>query len=58
MVPDTYPDLFWSYTAVWIVLAVYIVILGARVARLERSLSRHTSAQDGHEPAAVYNSKR
>jgi CcmD family protein len=39
MVPDTYPDLFWSYTAVWCVVVVYIVILGARVGRLERTIS-------------------
>jgi CcmD family protein len=61
MVPDTYPDLFWSYTVVWVVLGVYIAILGARVAKLERSLSQLSSssqAQDEHEPAAVCNSKR
>jgi CcmD family protein len=61
MVPDTYPDLFWSYTVVWVVLGVYLVLLGARVAKLERSLSRQSSsshAQDEHEPAAVCNSQR
>ena len=58
MVPDTYPDLFWSYTAVWFVLAVYIITLGVRVARLERSLSRGSLSQGEHESAAVCNSKR
>jgi|GEM_PF-1232921 len=38
MAVDTYPDLFWAYTVVWVILAVYIGVIGARVARLERSL--------------------
>jgi CcmD family protein len=35
MTPDTYDSLFWSYTAVWAVLALYIWTLGVRVKRLE-----------------------
>jgi len=45
MVPDTYPDLFWSYTAVWCVLVVYIAVLGVRVARLERKVSTSSGQQ-------------
>ncbi len=40
MTPDTFPSLFWSYTAVWVVLALYIVTLGARLSRLEKKLSQ------------------
>jgi CcmD family protein len=39
MTPDTFPSLFWSYTAVWAILALYIIGLGVRVAKLERTLS-------------------
>lgn len=38
MVPDTYADLFFSYSAVWVCLALYIIFLGLRVSRLERTL--------------------
>jgi CcmD family protein len=37
MVPDTFDSLFWSYTAVWFFLAVYVLSLAARVKRLEKS---------------------
>lgn len=37
MAVDTYPDLFWAYTAVWVVITLYIAWLGARLVRLERS---------------------
>lgn len=47
MTPDTFPSLFWSYTAVWIALAVYIVTLGVRLARLEKRLSQKKDS--GHE---------
>jgi CcmD family protein len=46
MAPNTYDALFWSYTAVWVILGVYIVILGARVARLERLLPRDSDKQE------------
>ena len=39
MTPDTFPSLFWSYTVVWVILAVYIVTLGVRLSRLEKRLS-------------------
>lgn len=47
MTPDTFPSLFWSYTAVWAVLAVYIVTLGVRLSRLEKKLSQEK--ESGHE---------
>jgi hypothetical protein len=58
MVPNTYADLFWSYTAVWVILAVYIGVLGFRVAALERLLARLGTDRSGDESAAVCNSKR
>lgn len=58
MVPDTYADLFWSYTAVWVILAVYIGVLGFRVASLERLIARLNQSRGGDESAAVCNSKR
>ena len=39
MTPDSYPALFWSYTAVWVLLAAYMIWLGVRLGRIERSLS-------------------
>lgn len=35
-VRNTFPDLFWGYTAIWILLGLYIVYLGFRLARLEK----------------------
>jgi len=46
MAVDTYPDLFWAYTVVWGILAIYICLIGARVARLERSLRGGQQSQD------------
>lgn len=34
-VVNTYPDLFWAYTAVWGVLAVYLWRLVSRISRIE-----------------------
>jgi hypothetical protein len=58
MVPDTYADLFWSYTAVWSVVAVYVGILGYRVSSLERLLSRKERERSNHESSAVCSSER
>jgi CcmD family protein len=47
---NTYPDLFWAYTAVWVALALYIAFLGRRLSKLERSLPKDpndTSYQTG-----------
>ncbi|MEN9845035.1 MAG: hypothetical protein RIS36_182 [Pseudomonadota bacterium] len=46
MTPDTFPSLFWSYTAVWAILAVYIVTLGVRLSRLEKRFSQIEDASD------------
>ena len=35
-VPNSFPDLFYAYTAVWGLLCVYILSLGIRVCRLEK----------------------
>jgi CcmD family protein len=40
MTPDTFPSLFWSYTAVWLLLGVYIVSLGIRLRKVENKLSK------------------
>ena len=37
---NTYPDLFWAYTAVWVALALYIAFLGRRLSKLERLLPK------------------
>lgn len=47
MTPDTFPSLFWSYTAVWVVLVVYVATLGIRLARIERTISGREEARDG-----------
>ena len=44
MTPDTFPSLFWSYTAVWAIVSVYIVTLGVRLSRLEKRFSRTEDA--------------
>lgn len=46
MTPDTFPSLFWAYTAVWVALSVYIVILGARLTRLEKRLRKDKESGD------------
>lgn len=40
MAVDTYPDLFWGTSVVWVVLVVYLIVLGRKVAKLERLASR------------------
>lgn len=44
--PDTFPALFWGYLVVWGLLAVYIITLGVRCARLEKKLSGSDSSED------------
>jgi CcmD family protein len=36
-VPDTFPALFYGYTAIWGLIVVYLIILGARVRNLEKN---------------------
>lgn len=35
-VPNTFPDLFWAYTIIWILLSVYILYLGCKLSKLEK----------------------
>ena len=35
--PDTFPALFWAYTAVWVILCAYVWSLGSRISKLERN---------------------
>ncbi len=46
MTPDTFPSLFWSYTAVWVVLSLYIVTLGIRLSRIERQMQQKDEASN------------
>jgi CcmD family protein len=41
-VPNTFPDLFWGYTFIWLLLSLYILYLGVRVRRLEKSHNNDT----------------
>jgi CcmD family protein len=53
MTPDTFPSLFWSYTAVWVVLSVYIATIGLRVSKVERSLSKSRESRNDASTSAV-----
>jgi len=44
-VPNTMPDLFWAYTAVWAILAIYIWRLGVRLSALERRSKENDARQ-------------
>lgn len=46
MTPDTFPSLFWSYTAVWVVLVAYVATLGIRLSKIERAITRKEEARD------------
>jgi CcmD family protein len=35
--PDTFPSLFYGYTALWAILALYIFSLGKRLTTLEQT---------------------
>lgn len=37
--PDTYADLFWAYTFIWVILSLYIISLGFRLNKLEKQKS-------------------
>ena len=37
-VPNTFPDLFWGYTAIWMIVSIYVLWLGCRVGRAEKKL--------------------
>lgn len=53
MTPDTFPSLFWSYTVVWVVLSVYIALIGLRVSKVERTLSKSGEARNDASKSAV-----
>lgn len=37
-VPNTFPSLFWGYTVLWAILAVYILFIGMKLRSLERRM--------------------
>lgn len=37
-VRDTFPALFWGYTALWTLLCVYLCVLAVKVSKLEKKL--------------------
>lgn len=41
---DTYPDLFWGYLLIWVLLSVYLIILGIKCSRLEKKISDSSKA--------------
>jgi CcmD family protein len=43
-VPNTFPALFYGYTAIWLILGVYIISLGFRLSRLEKILRDRSPA--------------
>lgn len=42
---DTYPDLFWAYSAIWVMITLYMVYLGVRLHRLEKRMQ--SNEQEG-----------
>ena len=37
-VPNTFESLFWGYSAIWVLLCFYFVILAKRLRKAERDL--------------------
>lgn len=35
--PDTFSGLFWGYTIIWLLIVAYVVMLGRRMSKLEKS---------------------
>jgi CcmD family protein len=50
---NTYPDLFWGYTAIWIILTGYIFSLNVRLAKLEKHLKNDRVAEKDPKEADV-----
>ena len=46
MVPNTFPSLFWGYAAIFGLLSVYIVYLGVRISRVEKTLQQKESGEE------------
>ena len=38
IVPNSFPALFYGYSALWLLLGLYLVSLGVRICKLEREL--------------------
>jgi CcmD family protein len=49
MTPDTFPALFWSYTAVWVILGVFILSLGVRLRKVEKKLGENSKGCCGKD---------
>lgn len=45
--PDTFPSLFAGYTALFGILAIYLVILGRKASRIERELRLSSNIEGG-----------
>lgn len=43
VVPNTFPALFWGYTAIIAIVVLYVVSLGLRVSRVEKKLKANKS---------------
>lgn len=39
-VPDTFPELFFAYLAVWIIFFLYLAYLGSKVRSLQKRLEK------------------
>jgi len=42
-VPNTFPSLFWAYTAVWLILGFYMFSLIHRLGKLEDAQKKKSS---------------
>lgn len=42
--PNTFTGLFWGYTAIWVLIAAFILRLGLRVAKIEKRLQNRDSS--------------
>lgn len=43
IVPNTFPALFWGYTAIIAIVVLYVVSLGFRISRIEKKSCEHKS---------------
>lgn len=41
IVPNTFPALFWGYTAIVAIVVLYVVSLGFRISRIEKRANEH-----------------
>lgn len=52
MTPDTLPWLFWSYTAIWVIVVLYVLSLGLRLSKIEKDLERSEERSENDRPTA------